>query len=171
MEIYAFTRAANSVKSRMRVLLVGNKAYERHHGELMEATLWQRVSELIHSSYEDAVQIYMPLPNYTKCQTCVIICKKVLPSTPILPSPSLSPALRKALVSLSVSALAPAEKFCRNSLAGNKMHIHLANVRIQQHKVFFLYWNIICGMFYGNLIMSYYSYVHAFLYLLETGLC
>lgn len=40
------------------------------------------------------------------------------PSTPILPSPSLSPAARKALVSLSVRALAPAEKFCRNSLSG-----------------------------------------------------
>lgn len=39
-----------------------------------------------------------------------------LPSTPILPSPSLSPAERKVLVSLSVRALAPALKFCRNSL-------------------------------------------------------
>lgn len=38
------------------------------------------------------------------------------PSTPILPSPSVSPALRKALVSASVRALAEAEKFCRNSL-------------------------------------------------------
>lgn len=38
------------------------------------------------------------------------------PSTPILPSPSESPAFRKAFVSASVSALAPAEKFCRNSL-------------------------------------------------------
>lgn len=43
--------------------------------------------------------------------------KEPSPSIPILPSPSLSPALRKALVSLSVSALAVAEKFCRNSLA------------------------------------------------------
>lgn len=42
------------------------------------------------------------------------------PSTPILPSPSLSPAARKALVSLSLSALAEAEKFCRNSLGGAK---------------------------------------------------
>lgn len=39
-----------------------------------------------------------------------------LPSTPILPSPSVSPALRKALVSASVRALAEAEKFFRNSL-------------------------------------------------------
>lgn len=38
------------------------------------------------------------------------------PSTPILPSPSVSPALRKALVSASVRALAEAEKFFRNSL-------------------------------------------------------
>merc|ERR1711915_719511 len=40
-------------------------------------------------------------------------------STPILPSPSLSPADRKALVSLSVSALAPAEKFCRKSFSSS----------------------------------------------------
>lgn len=39
-----------------------------------------------------------------------------LPSTPILPSPSVSPALRNAFVSASVRALAEAEKFCRNSL-------------------------------------------------------
>lgn len=45
---------------------------------------------------------------------------KVSPSTPILPSPSVSPAARKALVSLSVSALAEAEKFCRNSLEGGQ---------------------------------------------------
>lgn len=38
------------------------------------------------------------------------------PSTPILPSPSESPALRNVLVSPSVRALAEAEKFCRNSL-------------------------------------------------------
>lgn len=38
------------------------------------------------------------------------------PSTPILPSPSESPALRNVFVSASVRALALAEKFCRNSL-------------------------------------------------------
>lgn len=42
----------------------------------------------------------------------------VSPSTPILPSPSVSPAWRKVLVSASVRALADAEKFCRNSLEG-----------------------------------------------------
>lgn len=41
---------------------------------------------------------------------------KSSPSTPILPSPSESPAARKALVSASVRALAVAQKFCRNSL-------------------------------------------------------
>lgn len=39
-----------------------------------------------------------------------------VPSAPILPSPSESPALRKVEVSASVSARAPALKFCRNSL-------------------------------------------------------
>ena len=39
-----------------------------------------------------------------------------LPSTPIAPSPSLSPAFRKALVSASVRALAPALKTWRKSL-------------------------------------------------------
>ena len=39
-----------------------------------------------------------------------------LPSTPIAPSPSLSPAFRKALVSPSVRALAPAWKTWRKSL-------------------------------------------------------
>lgn len=38
------------------------------------------------------------------------------PSTPILPSPSESPAWRNVFVSASVRALALAEKFCRNSL-------------------------------------------------------
>lgn len=47
-----------------------------------------------------------------------------LPSTPILPSPSVSPALRNALVSASVRALAEAEKFCRNSL-GRKSTLNL----------------------------------------------
>lgn len=46
--------------------------------------------------------------------------KDLLPSIPILPSPSLSPAARKALVSLSVRALAEVQKFCRNSLTGGK---------------------------------------------------
>lgn len=40
----------------------------------------------------------------------------LLPSAPILPSPSVSPALRKALVSASFRTRAPDLKFCRNSL-------------------------------------------------------
>lgn len=44
------------------------------------------------------------------------------PSTPIMPSPSESPALRNVLVSASVRALAPAEKFCRNSLERRQSH-------------------------------------------------
>jgi hypothetical protein len=44
-----------------------------------------------------------------------------LPSTPIAPSPSLSPAFRKALVSAAVSSLAPAPKVCRKSLKKEEM--------------------------------------------------
>lgn len=40
------------------------------------------------------------------------------PSIPILPSPSLSPDAIRALVSATVSSLAPGEKFWRNSLKG-----------------------------------------------------
>lgn len=43
-----------------------------------------------------------------------------VPSIPILPSPSLSPAARRVLVSASVSSLAPEEKFCRNNLGIDK---------------------------------------------------
>lgn len=39
-----------------------------------------------------------------------------VPPMPILPSPSVSPAVRKALVSASFRARAPALKFCRNNL-------------------------------------------------------
>lgn len=48
------------------------------------------------------------------------------PSIPILPSPSLSPDAIRALVSATVSSLAPGEKFWRNSLKGrhkNKKNI------------------------------------------------
>lgn len=43
-----------------------------------------------------------------------------VPSIPILPSPSLSPAARRVLVSASVNSLAPEEKFCRNNLGIDK---------------------------------------------------
>lgn len=46
---------------------------------------------------------------------------KVWPSTPILPSPSVSPAARKALVSAAVRTLALEEKFFRNSLELNRV--------------------------------------------------
>lgn len=46
---------------------------------------------------------------------------KVWPSTPILPSPSVSPAARKALVSAEVRTLALEEKFFRNSLEFNRV--------------------------------------------------
>lgn len=47
-----------------------------------------------------------------------------------MPSPSVSPAFRKADVSAAVSARAEAEKFCRKSLQGEKIKIKKDDQRI-----------------------------------------
>lgn len=61
---------------------------------------------------------HLPRRKKKVCFCAVIGQFVVSPSTPILPSPSLSPAMRNVLVSPSVRALAVALKFCRNSLKG-----------------------------------------------------
>lgn len=60
------------------------------------------------------------------------------PSIPILPSPSLSPAAIRVLVSATVSSLAPGEKFWRNSLTGAQKISEISS-DLYHHRLYILW--------------------------------
>lgn len=63
------------------------------------------------------------------------------PSIPILPSPSLSPAAIRALVSATVSSLAPEEKFCRKRLKCAWYHQSAVNSSRTAAETFLYLWS------------------------------